>query len=529
MENDQRTSSSSSGADPVSRIHRGGDALPSSLPYVPQPAADWQLWGEDSLIEQMTTMNIGGARGNSSVIGDRRPEQRLTRATSAPEPAPLISPQWSSSSSSSSLGNPHRGELFEPFPLGNGGASIDRRGPPFDFPGPPQSADRSRVLGFSNPPNAVAAAADFTLNPRSLSLGHDPLWRLGRGKQIRTSHALHLCNQELLLSTIIPMNPNSEAARRCIYCTAKDRQGCQILLQMITAGNSRIVHVIFGGVINHVPELMRNPVAHQLLQTLLDVCTEEHRLNFLLTLSADRRQLFKVSLHPHGTRVVQKLIETVKTVAQIQLVITAFESVFLELAKDSNGNRVIHSLLTCLPPAYKEFIFSATARHCVLMAMHQHGCCLLQRCLEHSGGAHRVNITMQIVDHAFSLALDPFGNYAIQYVLKKRSPIVNSRLVSQFSGYYITLSTQKFSSNVVEKCLECFEEEGQAGIVQELLSVPRFEELLQDQYANYVIKAALNHTQGYLRAELEAAILPHIALRNHPHCKRIFSIVLGKH
>lgn len=151
------------------------------------------------------------------------------------------------------------------------------------------------------------------------------------------------------------------------------------------------------------------------------------------------------------------------------------------------------------------------------------------------------------------------SNYVIQYILKMRSPIINSRLVSQFSGHYITLSTQKFSSNVVERCLEHFgEEEGQAGIVRELLSAPQFEELLQDQYANYVIKAALNRTkvsakqharfdlplinylttcklwssslsQGVLRAELEAAILPHSALRNHPHCKRIFSIVLGKH
>lgn len=54
---------------------------------------------------------------------------------------------------------------------------------------------------------------------------------------------------------------------------------------------------------------------------------------------------------------------------------------------------------------------------------------------------------------------------------------------------------QKFSSNVVETCLEHFGEEGQAGIVQELLLVPQFEELLQDQYANYVIKAALNRTK----------------------------------
>jgi hypothetical protein len=67
-------------------------------------------------------------------------------------------------------------------------------------------------------------------------------------------------------------------------------------------------------------------------------------------------------------------------------------------------------------------------------------------------------------------------------------------LLSQFKGNYVHLSMQKFGSHVVERCLGHFEE-SRSQIVLELLSVPRFEQLLQDPFANYVIQCALAVTK----------------------------------
>jgi hypothetical protein len=75
-------------------------------------------------------------------------------------------------------------------------------------------------------------------------------------------------------------------------------------------------------------------------------------------------------------------------------------------------------------------------------------------------------------------------------------PSAIAKLTPQFKGNYVLLSTQKFSSHVVEKCLE-FIVEARARIVQELLSVPQFERLLQDPYGNYVVQRALEFTKVY--------------------------------
>lgn len=86
-------------------------------------------------------------------------------------------------------------------------------------------------------------------------------------------------------------------------------------------------------------------------------------------------------------------------------------------------------------------------------------------------------------------------NYVVQYIVDLNNPLASAKLVSQFEGKYVQLSVQKFSSNVVEKCLRVFGEDARATIITELLSVSHFEQLLQDPYANYVIRSALENSK----------------------------------
>lgn len=82
-------------------------------------------------------------------------------------------------------------------------------------------------------------------------------------------------------------------------------------------------------------------------------------------------------------------------------------------------------------------------------------------------------------------------NYVVQFILELRIPSATSTLTSQFEGNYVHLSTQKFSSHVVEKCLDVLNYESRSRIIHELLSVSHFEQLLQDPHANYVVQTAL--------------------------------------
>jgi translation initiation factor 2 alpha subunit (eIF-2alpha) len=86
-------------------------------------------------------------------------------------------------------------------------------------------------------------------------------------------------------------------------------------------------------------------------------------------------------------------------------------------------------------------------------------------------------------------------NYVVQYVIELKVAAANASLAQQFEGKYVQLSMQKFSSNVVEKCLKVFKDADKANIILELLAAPHFERLLQHPYANYVVYAALQNSK----------------------------------
>ncbi|XP_054804103.1 uncharacterized protein LOC129307233 [Prosopis cineraria] len=314
-----------------------------------------------------------------------------------------------------------------------------------------------------------------------------------------------------------------------IYLLAKDQHGCRFLQRVFDEGTPQDVQVIFSEIIEHVVELMMNPFGNYLMQKLLDVCTEEQRMQILLMITKEPGQLVRISLNTHGTRVIQKLIETLKTKQQILLAVSVLEPGFLALIKDLNGNHVIQRCLQCLSNEDNKFIFVAAAKYCVDIATHQHGCCVLQRCIGHSRGEHRQQLVAEISANAFQLAQDQYGNYVVQYILELRIPSATASIISQLEGSYIHLSTQKFSSHVVEKCLAVFNDEHRARVIHELLSAPHFEQLLQDPHANYVIQSALRHSEGYVHNILVDTIESHKAIsRNSPYSKKIFSQKLLK-
>ena len=62
-----------------------------------------------------------------------------------------------------------------------------------------------------------------------------------------------------------------------------------------------------------------------------------------------------------------------------------------------------------------------------------------------------MQLVRQISKNALALVRDQFGNYVVQYVLDLDFSIVRVELIQEFSGHIASLSTQKFSSNVIEK------------------------------------------------------------------------------
>lgn len=51
------------------------------------------------------------------------------------------------------------------------------------------------------------------------------------------------------------------------------------------------------------------------------------------------------------------------------------------------------------------------AANCVEVATHRHGCCVLQRCIDHASDHQRIQLVNEITYNALTLVQDPYGNY----------------------------------------------------------------------------------------------------------------------
>jgi hypothetical protein len=83
----------------------------------------------------------------------------------------------------------------------------------------------------------------------------------------------------------------------------------------------------------------------------------------------------------------------------------------------------------------------------------------VQKCLSKCSSEQRERLADQVIIDCLALSQNEYGNYIIQNVIANGSPIRNQQILEVFAPHLVILCTQKFSSNVIEKCIENFDDE----------------------------------------------------------------------
>ncbi|KAJ8465494.1 hypothetical protein OPV22_028046 [Ensete ventricosum] len=282
-----------------------------------------------------------------------------------------------------------------------------------------------------------------------------------------------------------------------IHKLAKDQNGCRFLQKIFDEGNYEDIFKIFVEIIDHVVELMTDTFGNYLIQKLIKVCNEDQITKIICKISDRDGKLFQISCNQHGTRVIQKIIEIIKTQEQYSLIVSTLRPYIVSLIKNNNVELPAYAQGLayrfpavqgiCVNTVMFMLLFEAVVANCIELARDRHGCCVLQKCISDLNAEQKFQLISNITHEACDLSQDPYGN-------------------------------------VVEKCLKYARNEGRVNIVWELISDPYFHHILQDAFGNYVIQSALRACKGALRATLSEAIRPHeVALRSHPYGKKILS------
>lgn len=317
-----------------------------------------------------------------------------------------------------------------------------------------------------------------------------------------------------------PTPVTADSIRGEVYETAKDQHGCRYLQRWLdTNYDDEIVQIIMSEIIPHVAELMTDQYANFLVQKLFDIMPDDVRYN-VATVAAP--EISKIALTPHGTFSVQKMIETIKTREEIQIVRDALSKDVVHLVKDAHGNHVIQKVLQRFSYADKQFIYDAVMTDCIEIAKNKQGCCVLQRCLEFASPEQKVKLVQHILRCCLHIVQDPFGNYVLQYVLEAHDSKINDTIAIAFLPHLVPLCMNKFSSNVMEKVLRGASQPVQDMYVENMCNPDIVSHLIQDDFGNYVLQTALSISTPAQAEGLIAAIRPLMPLiKNAPYAKKL--------
>ena len=167
-----------------------------------------------------------------------------------------------------------------------------------------------------------------------------------------------------------------------------------------------------------------------------------------------------------------------------------------------------------LPYQYTQFIFDAVAASVEDVARHRHGCCVIQRCLDSRHSAARTHLVTRIVEKSLELMQDAYGNYVVQYVLDVCGDDEVHSVCESVIGKVCVLAVQKFSSNVMEKCLERCTDRVREEYLNELNDSDRICQLMMDPFGNYVVQRALSVSTHAQAIRLVETMKPHLSSQN---------------
>jgi hypothetical protein len=296
---------------------------------------------------------------------------------------------------------------------------------------------------------------------------------------------------------------------------SKSQVGSRYLQRQLRKETPELVALIVMEVITALPELMCDTYGNYLCQQLFVACSSPLRLQILERLMPCARE---ISCDRRGTHALQALMGVAMTKDERMVVQLGLQRrvgdtpLVVQLAFDAHGTHVVQRILVCFDPSSSEFIYNSTLPLLDQLAQHPYGLCVVKKCIAQASDPQKQRIIKKLAAHATDLVVSPYGNYAIQAALEAWGGVACRAIILKLRGRILHLAVQKFSSNVVEKCIAAVEPQLRNQLIDELIGPDRsgLHVLMESQYGMYAIQKAIHHATPKQLHEMRQGIQRHV-------------------
>jgi hypothetical protein len=232
-------------------------------------------------------------------------------------------------------------------------------------------------------------------------------------------------------------------------CTEKGSRAVQKILDKICHEK---LDLIIDMLKNGFSKLMTDIYGNYLCQKLILSCSTERRIFILKNISSN---LTEIACNSSGTHSVQSLIEIINMKEEEEIIKQSVNNNFMKLCLDSNGTHVVQKILSHLNESSREIINYSIIENVCKLVFDSNGICVIKKFIKASKDLQlRKSFIDSIKPNVLEIVQNPFGNYVIQYIFEEWGVDYCKDIYSIIINNIISLSMQKFSSNVVEKCVD---------------------------------------------------------------------------
>ena len=289
-----------------------------------------------------------------------------------------------------------------------------------------------------------------------------------------------------------------------IFLLIKTQMGSRILQNYLPKTPMKILNMLYEDIYAQLNVLLLDPYANYFCLKLFCFIGASERLSYLRSILSN---IVTFSVNKIATYPIQCIIGNLSTKTEKELLMEHINGNIKKLTVDIYGTHVIEKIIMCLEPEYCSAIIQFIMDNYVYLANHVNGLCLAKKILMLEYKKENFKRLKQILfDHCLDLIENPYGNYALQIVIDYWDADDVIEIISKLLGHCTELSMMKYSSNVIERCIQKSEIFLSKFIQETCFEYNSVGTLIKNNYGNYVIQTALKTAKNGMKISLINAI-----------------------
>ena len=242
---------------------------------------------------------------------------------------------------------------------------------------------------------------------------------------------------------------------------------------------------------NYISEITMDKYGNYFTQILIQICLPAQRIQVLKCM---KNNFLEIANSSFGTHPLQSLIEIVNMPEEKQLILSYILGNESILALDPKGNHVLQKFISCTKDEERKELNINLINLIDKLITDPSGVCVLNILIKNTNDK---SICQKIANYItqkgpLTFIQHPYANYVVQKLINSTDLSYCDSIINTIVENYLSLSIQKFSSNVVENCIKYGNDETVNKIYKNIIEKEKLESLLNNNYGNFVLEKLIS-------------------------------------